>query len=121
MTRASLKLPVVLLGLVALHEVALRMLSASQLPSVLFAPGAHTPPSCLALTIGFLGLRLVAYIVVPFLAGAWVAARGLELLSAAVDRRASDGASHSPASPWRTTAPARRPHPPRASHPRSSR
>lgn len=120
MRRASLRLPVALLVLLALHEAALWALSTSDLPSVLFAPGSHSPALVVTLTLGFLGLRLVVYFVVPFFAVAWVVVRSLELLSAAVGRRASVDASHSRATPWQSTAPARRPDPPRASRPHSS-
>ena len=120
MKRPSLAVPGALLGLLALHEGALWALAASDLPSVLFAPGPHSPLLYVALTVGFLGVRLIVYFVAPCLLAAWLAVRGLELLSAAVDRRVSVDASHSRATPWQTTAPTRRPDPPRASHPNSS-
>ena len=95
MKRSSFRFPFTLIGLLALHEAALRALAASDLPSVLFAPGAHSPIAYLALTVGFLLLRLTVYFCVPFGVAAWVALRGVELLSAAAARRASVGASNS--------------------------
>lgn len=95
MKPAALRLPGTLIGLLALHEAALRALAASDLPSVLFAPGDHSPVLYLALTVGFLLLRLTVYFCVPFGVAVWVALRGVELLSAAAARRASVGASSS--------------------------
>ncbi len=120
MKRPSLTVPGMLFGVWALHEAALWALGTSDLPSVLFALGSHSPAPYVALTIGFLALRLIAYFVAPFVAAAWVALRGIDLLSAAVARRESVGASHNRATPWQATAPARRLDSPRGSPPHSS-
>jgi len=112
--RTSFGLPAGLLGLLTLHEAALWALGLSELPSVLFAPGSHSPVLVMALTVAFLGLRLIVYFLAPFLAASWLALCGLELLSAAVGRRGSVDASHSRGTPSRATAPVRRPDPPRA-------
>lgn len=121
MIRKIMALPSALVGLVLLHEAALWALFESDVPSVLFAPGSHSPAPYLALTVGFIGLRLLLYFVAPFFAAAWIAARILELLSAAAARKASVDASRSPATQWQTTAPDYPADLPRASRPRSSR
>lgn len=121
MTRRVLAIPCALALVVLAHEVALRALVRSDLPSVLFAPGSHSPVLYLVLTVGFLALRLAVYWLVPFVAASWVAMRIIDRLSAEADRKASVDASHNPASRWRTTAPSCPLDLPRASRQGSSR
>lgn len=121
MTRRPLAIPGALALVVLAHEAALRALAKSDLPSVLFAPGAHSPVLYLVLSVGFVGLRLVVYWLVPFVAAAWVATRIIGLLSAAAGRRAWVDASHNRASQWQTTAPSYPADLPRASRQGSNR
>jgi len=109
-----------LLGAAALHEVALWAVGHGDVPSVLFAPGAHTPLGYLVLCVSFVLLRLCLYFVAPCLVAAWLTLRIQAALSAAVDRRASVDASSTRASQQRSLARDYPPDPPRASHPGSS-
>ena len=93
--RSAWALPRALILLLLLHEGVLWALAGSDVPNVLFAPGAHSPVLDLTLIVSFVILRLVAYFVVPFAAVAWLALKALDLLSAAVARRASADASNS--------------------------
>jgi len=120
MKRSSKELWGGLLGAAALHEVALWALGHSDVPSVLFAPGPHTPLGYLVLSVGFVVLRLGLYFVAPGVLGVWAALRLQAALSAAADRRASGGASSTRASPPRSFAPGYPPDRPRASRPGSS-
>ena len=121
MKRGSLALPGVLFGLLVAHEAALWTLAGSDLPSVLFAPGSHSPLLDLVLTVGFLGLRLTVYFVAPFIAAVWAVGRSAALLSAGAGRRASVDAWHNRANPSRTTAPDSPGDLPRASRPHSNK
>ena len=75
--------------LTAVHELCLWGLSESQLPSVLLAPGSHSPLLAAAVAVAFVGLRLGVYVVAPCILATWAAGRGLAALSEAVGRRAS--------------------------------
>ena len=109
-----------LLGAAALHEVVLWAVGHGDVPSVLFAPGSHTPLGYLVLAVSFVLLRLCLYFVAPCLVGAWLTLRIQAALSAAADRRASADASSTQASPPRSFARDYPQDPPRASHPGSS-
>lgn len=120
MTKQSLALPGALVGLVLLHEASLWGLVESDVPSVLFAPGSHSPLSYLVLSVGFIALRLTVYFVVPFVATAWVALSAADALSAVAVRIASADVWRNRTTQRRTFAPAHPPDRPRASPPRSS-
>jgi len=120
MKRRSSVLVGALFGCLALHEAALWALGHSDVPSVLFAPGSHTPFAYLVLSLCFVVLRLCLYFVAPGLVGVWTALRIQAALSAAADRRASADASSTRASQQRSFARGCPPDPPRASHPGSS-
>ena len=109
-----------LAGGVALHEAAFWALGQSDVPSVLFAPGSHTPFVYLALSVGFVLLRLCLYFVVPGVIGVWAALRIEAVLSAAAARRASGDGSSTRASQQRSFARGYPSDPPHASHPGSS-
>ena len=85
------KLALSVLCLAALHELCLWGLCESQLPSVLFAPGSHSPLLAAAVAVAFIGLRLGVYLVAPWVLATWAADRGLAALSAAARRRAQRG------------------------------
>lgn len=91
MTCTARRLALSVLGLVALHELCLWSLCESQLPSVLFAPGSHSPFLAAVVAVAFIGLRLGVYLVAPWILATWAADRALAALDLALYRRAQRG------------------------------
>lgn len=120
MKRGALALPGTFLGLLVAHEATVWTLARSDVSSVLFAPGSHSPVLDLVLTAGFLGLRLTVYFVAPFIGAVWAVRRTADLVNAVAARRASADASHNRATRWQTTAPGSPADLPRASRPHSN-